>query len=93
MKQIAFAKTHKTGSSTLQNIFFRFGVKHNLTFALPPNKSWMFSFKEPFNSSLVLRGPWEGMTFDMFIFHSIWNYNEMKKVGRQFVIIELFTVF
>ena len=24
--QVAFAKTHKTGSSTLQNIFFRWGT-------------------------------------------------------------------
>ena len=45
--QVAFAKTHKTGSSTLQNIFFRFGVEHNLTFALHPY-NWMFSLKESF---------------------------------------------
>ncbi len=77
--QVAFAKTHKTGSSTLQNIFFRYGVKNNLTFAMPP-KSWMFSFKEQFHSSVVLNGPWAKLGFDMFIFHSIWNYHEMKKV-------------
>ena len=39
--QIAFAKTHKTGSSTLQNIFFRYGDRNNLNFVslsfpLPP---------------------------------------------------------
>ena len=72
--QEAFAKTHKTGSSTFQNILFRFGVKHNLTFAMPQN-SWMFPFKAPFNSSLVLKGPWAPLgEFDVFAFHSVWNY-------------------
>ncbi|XP_029469561.1 galactose-3-O-sulfotransferase 3 [Rhinatrema bivittatum] len=32
---VAFLKTHKTASSTVQNIFFRFGERHNLTVALP----------------------------------------------------------
>jgi len=34
-QKIFFLKTHKTGSSTIQNILFRYGLKHNLTFALP----------------------------------------------------------
>ena len=66
--QIAFAKTHKTGSSTLQNIFFRYGDRNNLNFALP-EKSWMFSYKQPFNASMVNRLPWARLGFDMFIFH------------------------
>ena len=66
--QIAFAKTHKTGSSTLQNIFFRFGERNNLNFALPEN-SWMFSYNQPFNASMVERLPWAWRGFDMFIFH------------------------
>ena len=32
---ILFLKTHKTGSSTIANIFFRYGDLRNLTFALP----------------------------------------------------------
>ena len=78
--KVAFAKTHKTGSSTLQNIFFRFGVKYNLTFAMHPY-NWMFSLKERFEASVVLEGPWSSLApFDMFVFHSIWNYKEMKRV-------------
>lgn len=69
---MAFAKTHKTGSSTLQNIFLRYGAKHDLTFAMPP-KSWMFPFSEPFNASFVLDGPWKRLNFDMFVFHSVWR--------------------
>ena len=34
-----FLKTHKTASSTLQNIFLRFGEKHGLNFALPKNNA------------------------------------------------------
>ena len=33
-KQILFLKTHKTGSSTVANIFFRYGDTRDLTFAL-----------------------------------------------------------
>ena len=33
--KILFLKTHKTGSSTIANIFFRYGDWRNLTFALP----------------------------------------------------------
>ncbi|CAL4071511.1 unnamed protein product, partial [Meganyctiphanes norvegica] len=32
---IMFLKTHKCASSTVQNIFLRYGYNHNLTFALP----------------------------------------------------------
>lgn len=32
---IAFLKTHKTASTTVQNILFRFAERHNLTVALP----------------------------------------------------------
>ena len=35
--KIVFLKTHKTASSTVQNILFRFGEKMNLNFALPAN--------------------------------------------------------
>ena len=33
--KIIFLKTHKTASSTLQNVLLRFGEKRNLTVALP----------------------------------------------------------
>ncbi|KAI5098609.1 galactose-3-O-sulfotransferase 2-like isoform X1 [Silurus meridionalis] len=34
---IVFLKTHKTASSTILNILYRYGDTHNLTFALPVN--------------------------------------------------------
>ena len=77
--QIAFAKTHKTGSSTLQNIFFRYGDRNNLNFALP-EKSWMFSYKQPFNASMVNTLPWGGFGFDMFIFHRCQIFTRDRKI-------------
>ena len=32
---IVFLKTHKTASSTIQNIFFRYGIANNLWFGMP----------------------------------------------------------
>jgi len=75
--QIAFAKTHKTGSSSLQNILLRHGDIHNLTFALPKN-SWMFDFKKPFELSMLSNPPWTSI--DLFVFHSVWNYEEVLRV-------------
>ena len=101
--QVAFAKTHKTGSSTLQNIFFRYGDRNNLNFAMP-EKSWMFSYKEAFNASMVSRLPWARLGFDMFIFHrwihitrgndlvlvvSVWNYEEVHKILPDAVFLTL----
>ena len=34
-KKIAFMKTHKTASSTVQSILFRFGLDNGLNFVLP----------------------------------------------------------
>ncbi len=35
---VAFAKTHKTGGTTVQNILFRFGEQRRLSFVLPKEK-------------------------------------------------------
>ena len=35
-EDIVFAKVHKTGSSTVQNILLRYGERHDLKFVLPP---------------------------------------------------------
>ncbi|CAL4109522.1 unnamed protein product, partial [Meganyctiphanes norvegica] len=38
---IMFLKTHKCASSTVQNIFLRYGYNHNLTFALPGGGNYL----------------------------------------------------
>ena len=84
--QLVFAKTHKTGGSTFQNILFRHCLRNNQSIAFPIPKTWMFGFKQPFNASQVngyskTSGIEEKAgAFDVFLFHSIWNYNDVRKV-------------
>lgn len=40
IENIVFLYTTETGSSKIQNIFFRYGIKHNLLFALPKENSY-----------------------------------------------------
>lgn len=38
---IGFLKVHKAGSSTISNVLFRFGERHNLSFALPQTGNYL----------------------------------------------------
>ena len=42
MTKVIYSKTHKTGSTTLQNIFYRFGAKNDLMFLLPKGATNVF---------------------------------------------------
>ncbi|XP_066938910.1 uncharacterized protein [Macrobrachium rosenbergii] len=53
---IMFLKTHKCASSTVQNIFLRYGFKHNLTFALPEIGNYLGN-PRLFTANLVPRRP------------------------------------
>jgi hypothetical protein len=76
---LAFAKTHKTGSTTLQNIILRQAYSRDLTVAVP-TKGWVFNLKVPFNATnLVKHYPWNPHhKFDIFASHSVWNTKEVK---------------
>ncbi len=82
---ILFLKTHKTGSSTLQNIFFRYGDEHNLTFVLPKTNIY-FGHPEPFNHRMVYLHPMpvqdpkalSSNRNNIFANHARYNYEEMK---------------
>ncbi|XP_057711735.1 galactose-3-O-sulfotransferase 3 [Corythoichthys intestinalis] len=51
---VAFLKTHKTASSTVQNILFRFAERNNLTVALPVRQcGHQFCYPKPFNDRFV----------------------------------------
>ena len=52
-KKIIFAKTHKTGSTTLQNIVFRFGQEHQLLFVLPKSGTHYFNLRSHFRTSMA----------------------------------------
>jgi len=59
-RNILFLKTHKTGSSTMSNIFFRSGDSRNLTFVLPKQFSlleWPRRFQVSFAIPLDTNAP------------------------------------
>ncbi len=101
--KIAFAKTHKTGSTTVQNVLFRHAHAHNLNLALPADGWEFYAGSKTFQAgmieeqvlgtkklnyiaqfinffSLSFQGMWKGLELDVFAFHSVWNFPEVKKV-------------
>lgn len=72
--KIFFLKTHKTGSSTIQNILLRFGEDNELNFALPRGSA---AHTFPYNDKLALnmvRPSKKGNDFDILLNHL--HYNE-----------------
>ncbi|MEW8547337.1 MAG: sulfotransferase family 2 domain-containing protein [Candidatus Thiodiazotropha sp.] len=74
---IAFLKVHKAGSTTMQNIFFRFGLKHNLTFVLNQdiNGYWPDCATCP-NKILPVK---TGNHFDIFATHTAYHQQSFGK--------------
>jgi len=57
-KNIFFLKTHKAGSTTLQNVLLRYGEANSLTFALPKQPgAHVFNYNLKFNNDLVRPSP------------------------------------
>ncbi|XP_056419080.1 galactose-3-O-sulfotransferase 2-like isoform X2 [Hyla sarda] len=80
-RHIFFLKTHKTASSTIMNILFRFGESHNLTFALPSNNRTQFFYSNYFKTYFV-----EGFKtkiqpkYDIMCHHMRFDLTEVEKV-------------
>ena len=66
VRHIGFLKVHKAGSSTMQNIFFRFGLKRNLTFLIPAKGNYFIS-----NDSIMPVKP--GNHYDILAVHSVYS--------------------
>ncbi|XP_030623927.1 galactosylceramide sulfotransferase [Chanos chanos] len=75
---VMFMKTHKTASSTLLNILFRFGQKHNLKFALPASRNDFF-YPSPFFRSQV-KDYKPSMCFNIVCNHMRFNGPEVEKL-------------
>ncbi|KAM7413786.1 hypothetical protein PAMA_020922 [Pampus argenteus] len=72
---IVFLKTHKTASSTILNILYRYGESRNLTFALPLNKHSQLFYPFSFASHFV-----EGVSSrSMREFHIMCNHMRFRK--------------
>ena len=83
IRKLIFAKTHKTGSTTVQNIIFRYGMENRLKFVLPKSVWWFFSHYRSFKASEAigynssLPSP---LNDDVFAIHSVWNHFEIRKI-------------
>ncbi|KAH9502255.1 Galactose-3-O-sulfotransferase 2 [Bulinus truncatus] len=82
---IAFIKTHKTGSSTMTNILMRFGLANNLNFALPNAKLFSKGFNhlsqagEVVNRGFVYPLP-EGQEYNILMHHSVYNQTFLREL-------------
>uniref|UniRef100_A0A3Q0SSB0 Galactose-3-O-sulfotransferase 4 n=1 Tax=Amphilophus citrinellus TaxID=61819 RepID=A0A3Q0SSB0_AMPCI len=76
---IMFLKTHKTASSTVLNMLYRFGEERNLRFALP--LGYQLGYPLPFNAHRVkgYRSP-RAMEFHIMGNHMRFNKLEVEKV-------------
>jgi len=63
---VGFLKVHKAGSTTMQNLFFRFGLKHKLNIAIPKRGNYMF------NKSAAIR-PKYSSHYDIFACHTVYK--------------------
>ena len=54
VKNVALVKVHKSASSTLSSILYRFGVANNLTFLLPRNPNLAQFWPNPITSSDII---------------------------------------
>ncbi|XP_022619207.1 galactose-3-O-sulfotransferase 2-like [Seriola dumerili] len=78
---IVFLKTHKTASSTILNVLYRYGESRNLTFALPVNKHSQLFYPFFFASHFV-----EGVSsrrvkeFNIMCNHMRFRKSEVVKV-------------
>ena len=98
--KVGFMKTHKTASSTVQNILMRYGMNSGWNFVMlshgthlgPPRNQ--YSLTEQFSSSWIQNVPWKSMTddegYNIFALHTKWNQLEVEKVlglGTKYVTI------
>uniref|UniRef100_A0A667ZQN4 Galactose-3-O-sulfotransferase 4 n=1 Tax=Myripristis murdjan TaxID=586833 RepID=A0A667ZQN4_9TELE len=76
---VMFLKTHKTASSTVLNMLYRFGEERDLHFALP--LGYQLGYPLPFNAHRVkgYRGP-RAMEFHIMGNHMRFNKPEVEKV-------------
>ncbi|XP_008175659.4 galactose-3-O-sulfotransferase 2 [Chrysemys picta bellii] len=75
-----FLKTHKTASSTIMNILFRFAEKHNLTLALPAGQNYHLGYPHHFMAQFVEGFKTMGQSYNIMCNHMRFNLPEVRKV-------------
>ncbi|NXI98962.1 G3ST2 sulfotransferase, partial [Psophia crepitans] len=77
---VMFLKTHKTASSTVLNIMFRFVERYNLTVALPADQQFHLGYPKTFLASFVEEFQAIGQHYNVMCNHLRFNPSEVKKV-------------
>lgn len=83
VSKIVFMKTHKTGSSTIQNILFRYASNRNWNIVLPTS-GYSFDCGVPFRSSMASGVEWEEMVksqgYNLFALHTKYHHPEVTRI-------------
>ncbi|XP_075013903.1 galactose-3-O-sulfotransferase 2 isoform X2 [Calonectris borealis] len=77
---VMFLKTHKTASSTVLNIMFRFAERYNLTVALPAGQLVHLGYPETFLAHFVEEFEAIGQNYNIMCNHLRFNPSEVQKV-------------
>jgi len=90
VSKVGFMKTHKTASSTIQNILMRYGMNSDWNFVMYNHGSHLgppasqYSLTRPFSSSWIKEVPWHAMTekqgYNIFALHTKWDQGEVERV-------------
>lgn len=82
---IAFVKTHKAGSSTIANILQRYGITHDLTFALPNKIHHTYGYNyiskpgDILTKEKVIPLP-RGQEYNILFNHAIYNRTAFQEI-------------
>ncbi|XP_041673399.1 galactose-3-O-sulfotransferase 2 [Cheilinus undulatus] len=76
---VVFLKTHKTGSSTVQNLLFRMGERDRATFAFP-HHSYQFNYPDKFRAKFVDELPDGSFQFDLLCSNMRLDIDQLKQV-------------
>ncbi|XP_056308891.1 galactose-3-O-sulfotransferase 3 [Danio aesculapii] len=79
---VVFLKTHRTGSSSVQNILFRLGERESATFAFP-SRTYQFNYPHRFRASSVDELPEGSSQFDLLCSHMRLDLRQVRKVMPQ----------
>ncbi|NXD79582.1 G3ST2 sulfotransferase, partial [Halcyon senegalensis] len=77
---VMFLKTHKTASSTVLNIMFRFAERYNLTVALPADQLVHLGYPKTFLAHFVEEFQTIGQNYNIMCNHLRFNPSEVQKV-------------
>ncbi|XP_030073037.1 galactose-3-O-sulfotransferase 2 [Microcaecilia unicolor] len=80
VSNVMFLKTHKTGSSVILNILFRFAENNNLTVALPAGKTFHLGHPGPFKAQQVEGFSTMAHKYNIMCNHLRFNFSEVAKV-------------